>query len=60
MLTNERAGIHSEDKRITTMEECDIPRWVADLINKAVVPAPPEKRIQSVTEFRMMLENEGK
>ena len=58
MLTNERAGIHSEDKRITTIEECGHPRWVADLINKAVVPDDPKKRIQSVFEFRIRLENE--
>jgi len=60
MLTNERPGIYSEENRITKIEENGHPRWVADLINKAVVPEDPNKRIQSVFEFRNMLENEGK
>jgi serine/threonine protein kinase len=59
MLTNERAGIHSEENRITKIEENGHPRWVADLINKAVVPDDPNKRIQSAFEFRIRLENEG-
>jgi hypothetical protein len=59
MLTNERAGIHSEENRITKIEENGHPRWVADLINKAVVPDEPNKRIQSAFEFRIRLENEG-
>ena len=58
MLTNERAGIHSEENRITKIEENGHQRWVADLINKAVVPDDPKKRIQSVFEFRIRLENE--
>ena len=60
MLTNEEVGTYKPDYRITKLEECGHPRWLADLINNAVVPEDPEKRIQSITEFRMMLEKGNK
>ncbi|MFQ3343563.1 MAG: serine/threonine protein kinase [Candidatus Poseidoniales archaeon] len=59
LLTNERAGIKSKDYRIKKVEENGHPKWLADLVNEATTPENPNKRIQSVFEFRLRLENDG-
>ena len=59
MLTNQPAGIFSEEKRIDTIAEAGHPKWLADLVQRSTVPDDPKKRIQTVTEFRMRLQNEG-
>ncbi|MGY8715764.1 MAG: protein kinase domain-containing protein [Candidatus Poseidoniales archaeon] len=60
MLSNERAGIFSEDYRIEKIQGNGQPIWLADLINMAVIPDAPSKRIQSIFEFRTRLENFGR
>ena len=59
MLTNEKAGVFSEDHRAKEIESCGHPPWLADLVNMATVPEDTDKRVQTVAEFRIRLENEG-
>jgi len=59
MLTNESAGIFSEERKSERIIECGHPEWLVDVVNAATVPDKPSKRIGSVAELRYMLENEG-
>jgi hypothetical protein len=44
---------------VEKIEELGHARWIGDLVLKATVPTPHSKRIQTVAEFRMRLENMG-
>ena len=59
MLTNERAGIFSEDFKSQRIVESGHPEWLVDVVNSATVPDDPDKRIQSIAELRIRLENGG-
>jgi serine/threonine protein kinase len=59
MLTNERPGVIGEEQRLTKMDEMGHPDWLGELVNYATVPHSTDERIQSVTEFRIRLENQG-
>jgi hypothetical protein len=59
MLTNESAGIFSEERKSERIIECGHPEWLVDVVNAATIPDKPSKRIGSVAELRYMLENEG-
>jgi len=59
MLTNESAGIFSEERKSERIIECGHPEWLVDVVNAATIPDDPSKRIGSVAELRYMLENEG-
>ena len=60
MLTNESPGIYQEEYRAEKLASLGHPEWVSDLVNKATFPSDPSMRMQSVAEFRIWLENEGK
>ena len=59
MLTNEPAGVYSEEEHVKAITEAGHPEWLAELIHRATLPVPIEDRIQTVAEFRIRLENEG-
>jgi serine/threonine protein kinase len=59
ILTHQPAGISSAETRLSKISEAGHPEWVAYLVNMATVPDSPSKRIQSVLEFRMRLQNEN-
>ncbi len=60
MLTNEPAGIYSEERRVEAITKAGHPEWLARLVNQATVPDDPKRRTQTVFEFRIRLENEGR
>ena len=59
MLTGEDPGIIREDDRRERLEAAGQPAWLAGLIIAATVPDDPRARIQTVLEFRILLQNEG-
>ena len=59
MLTNESAGIFSEEIKSEKIIQCGHPEWLVGVVNAATIPDDPSKRIGSVAELRYMLENEG-
>jgi len=59
MLTNEKAGIFSEKNKSQKITDCGHPEWLGAVVNEATVPDNPEKRIKSIAELKIRLENEG-
>ena len=57
LLTNEDAGIFSSNYRTKKIIESGHPSWLAELVNLATIPDNTSKRIQSIFEFRIMLED---
>ena len=60
MLTNESAGIFSEEKKSERIIECGHPEWLVGVVNAATIPDDPSKRIGSVADSDTYLRTKGR